>query len=429
MSFVGLDPDRAGALAAHLDEAAADLNAHAQTVERLLADAGIVSSQAPAQIRDAANWAAYRSRDLRRRIDRIVAADHIGAGPRVPGFRFASKRGAVAAADNATHKLRELLAKGDKRALGDELGAMAPYLADQRYAAELFKRLGPKGVLDLVTALRGDAGVLIIGRALEAGQESGVITSRFLERMVEGALKRDAAVNAYVHPWGAVDARDRLKDAMKEWEQSTAGPPGLHGFMEAIAPLIPYVEAGAKVAVIGDAVVIVTAAGACVALSYASCLGPATAFVDESAVVFASEASAVPTGLLETLPVDYDEAQFSGFIERIHARLPQFLGGVIRGSSATGVSFKTGEPFRDASDIDLAIVHDGLWAKVEELGIERWGAGTRTPPLSLSDLGNLGLKELQAELTEIAGHRVSIMIYRSMGDVLARGPGIVLPPA
>ncbi|HEV3354523.1 MAG TPA: hypothetical protein VG076_16460 [Acidimicrobiales bacterium] len=174
-------------MAAHLDEAAADLNAHAHTVERLLADAGIVSSQAPAQIRDVANWAAYRSRDLRRRIDRIVAADHIGAGPRVPGFRFANKRGAGAAADNAAHKLRELLAKGDKRALGDELGAMAPYLADQRYAAELFKRLGPKGVLDLVTALRGDAGVLIIGRALEAGQKSGVITSRFVERMVEGA--------------------------------------------------------------------------------------------------------------------------------------------------------------------------------------------------------------------------------------------------
>jgi hypothetical protein len=235
MSFVGLDPDRAGELAAHLDEAAADLNAHAHTVERLLADAGIVSSQAPAQIRDVANWAAYRSRDLRRRIDRIVAADHIGAGPRVPGFRFANKRGAGAAADNAAHKLRELLAKGDKRALGDELGAMAPYLADQRYAAELFKRLGPKGVLDLVTALRGDAGVLIIGRALEAGQKSGVITSRFVERMVEGALKRDAAVNAYVHPWGSVDARDRLKDAMEEWKQSTAGPPGLHKFMAAIA--------------------------------------------------------------------------------------------------------------------------------------------------------------------------------------------------
>ena len=44
VSFVGLDPVRAGELASHLDQAAADLEAHAQEVARLLAQAGISSA-------------------------------------------------------------------------------------------------------------------------------------------------------------------------------------------------------------------------------------------------------------------------------------------------------------------------------------------------------------------------------------------------
>jgi hypothetical protein len=429
MSFVGLDPDRAGVLAAHLDEAAADLEAHAQTIERLLAQAGIVSSQAPAQIRDVANWAAYRSRDLRRRIDQIVAADHIGAGPRVPGFRFATKKGAVEAADDTADKLRELLGKGSKKALGGELRAMAPYLADQRYAAELFKRLGPKGTFDVLSATQASPAVLVLGRALAVLHASGAISDAFLKGILEAARKRAASLDSYMHPWGAASERDRAKVALNEYVHGADSPPGSYKFLEAIAPLLPYLEAGTKVAIIGGAVVIVTAVGACAALSAGSCLGPASAFAEEGAVIFASEAPSVATDLFETLPLSMqEETEFGRFIDQIHARLPQMLVGGIRGSSATGVSWETGEPFNEASDIDLAIVDTGLWEKAQELGYKVIGGGTRTWPLKEYQLDGLGLRELQAELTEIAGHDVSIMLYRTMDDVFARGPFIVIPP-
>jgi len=76
---------------------------------------------------------------------------------------------------------------------------------------------------------------------------------------------------------------------------------------------------------------------------------------------------------------------------------------------------------RDLADTDL-------FAKAQELGLKVWGGGTRTPPLDSPDLERLGLSELQAELSKIAGHDVSIMmIYRSMGDVLARAPATVVP--
>ena len=52
MSYVGLDIDKCSELKAHLDQAAADLDAHASTVEALLAQADIHSCRAPAEIRD-----------------------------------------------------------------------------------------------------------------------------------------------------------------------------------------------------------------------------------------------------------------------------------------------------------------------------------------------------------------------------------------
>jgi hypothetical protein len=41
-------------------------------------------------------------------------------------------------------------------------------------------------------------------------------------------------------------------------------------------------------------------------------------------------------------------------------------------------------------------------------------------------LDDLGLTELARELTEIAGWKVSIMLYRTVEDVLARGPSITV---
>src|SRR5437763_5258515 len=151
-TFVGLDPDRAGELAIRFDQAARDLEAHADIVAALLAQAGISSSTAPATMRHVASWAAYRGRDLRQRIERMVAADHVGAGPRVPGFRFASPTDAAAAAHDAADKLAELVKKGDKKALDAELRAIGPYLSDLRFSRASFKRLGPKRTFELLSA-------------------------------------------------------------------------------------------------------------------------------------------------------------------------------------------------------------------------------------------------------------------------------------
>ena len=319
MSFVGLDPVRAGELASHLDQAAADLEAHAQEVARLLAQAG-VSSAAPAQLREVAGWAAYRSRDLRRRIDEIAAADHVGAGPLPPGFRFASRDDAVRAAKDTAEKLRNLLAKHDKTGLGDELRAIEPYLVDPRFAGELFKRLGPKGTFDVLAATQGSPDVLAVGRSLAALHASGVITDKFLDGILEAARKRVAALDAYMHPWGSVSERNRAKVALDEYVHRAGSPPGTYHFLESVAPLAPYLESGTKVAIIGGAVVILTAGAACIALSEGSCLGPAAAFAEEGAVIFSSEPPSVPTGLFETLPLSLQDERE---VHQLHRQVPR----------------------------------------------------------------------------------------------------------
>ena len=426
MAFVGLDPDRAGELAQHLDEAATDLYAHADRVARLLSQADISSSHAPAETRDVANWAAYRARDLRKRIDRIVAANHIGAGPRIPGFRFASGKGAVNAGHDAADKLAELVEKGDKKGLDAELHAIAPYLSDLRYASAMFDRLGPKRSFDLLSAAKGRPDVAVLGRALATAHASKVISDKFLDGILEAGHNRAAALDAYMHASG-VSERDRAQVALDEYMHRAASPPGTYKLLETTAPLVPYLEAGARVAVIGGAVVIVAGAGACVLLSEGACLGPAAAMAEQGALVFSSEDPSLPTGLFETLPLSLeDEAAFSRFVDRFRAVLPR-AQLAFRGSSATGVKWKTGDPFDGSSDIDIAVVDDELFDKAREFGINLAGAGTRTRPLSPDDLPLLGLRDLQSELSGIAGHDVRFMIYRSMDDVLARGPAIVLP--
>ena len=424
-TFVGLDPDRAGELAIRFDQAARDLEAHADIVAALLAQAGISSSTAPATMRHVASWAAYRGRDLRQRIERIVAADHVGAGPRVPGFRFASPTDAAAAAHDAADKLAELVKKGDKKALDAELRAIGPYLSDLRFSRASFKRLGPMRTFELLSAAQGRPDVAVLGRALGAAHASKAISDEFLDGILVAARKRAAALDAYMHAGGESE-RDRARVALDEYMHRATAPPGAYKFLESVAPLVPYLESGTRVAIIGGAVVIVAAVGACVVLSEGTCLGPAVGLAAEGAVVFSSEDPALPTGLFETLPLSLeDEATFSRFIDSLRALLPR-MPFAFRGSSASGVKWASGEPFNAESDIDLAFADNGLLAKAEDLGIKLWGGGTRTPPLLEPDLKKLGLLELQAELSQIAGHPVSIMIYRSMDDVLARGPAIVV---
>jgi len=146
MSFVGMDIDRCSQLKAHLDQAAADLNAHAANVESLLAQAGIQSCQAPGEIRDVAGWAAYRARDLQKRIDRMIAANG-GSGP---GFRFASPTIARDAAKQEADGLKTLLQGGDAAGVAAALAKVKVYAGDPEFAAALLHALGNRRLLALL---------------------------------------------------------------------------------------------------------------------------------------------------------------------------------------------------------------------------------------------------------------------------------------
>jgi hypothetical protein len=285
MSYVGLDPQAASELARHLDEAARDLESHASTVASLLDQAGIVSCEAPAQLREIAGWAAYRSRDLRRRIDTMLATDRGGSGARPNGFRFTSRDDAAKAGAEEADKIRGLLDGHHPKKLAAELDKAKPYLADPDYAAAFFKALGPKETFNLLSATRGND-LLVVGRALAGAQRAGKLGPAFFEGIIKAAKKQAAALDAYMHGAGGISARDRQRHAIDEYVQRAGAPPGTYAALETIAPLTPLLEAGAKVAVIGGAVAIVSLGAACVVATDGVCAAPASALDEQAFVAF-----------------------------------------------------------------------------------------------------------------------------------------------
>jgi hypothetical protein len=153
MSFVGLDIDRCCELKAHLDQACQDINAHAATVEALLGQAGIVSCRAPAELRDVAAWADYRSRDLQKRIDRMRAAN----GGSTPGFHFASPKVAEDAGKHEGDEIKKRLDAGDPAGAADELAKVKAYAGDPGFAAALLHSLGSGTLLELLRGIDPDA--------------------------------------------------------------------------------------------------------------------------------------------------------------------------------------------------------------------------------------------------------------------------------
>ncbi len=98
----------------------------------------------------------------------------------------------------------------------------------------------------------------------------------------------------------------------------------------------------------------------------------------------------------------------------------------IGGSSVTGKSFKTQEPFDQGrqSDYDLAIGDPELLAKAKRLGIGMRGDGVRSDPLNRDQLRRLGLYDLYDKLSKLAGRKVSIMLYDSTVITASRQPVI-----
>ncbi len=105
---------------------------------------------------------------------------------------------------------------------------------------------------------------------------------------------------------------------------------------------------------------------------------------------------------------------------------------MMRGSSVTGESFRSGRPFDSnpgrPSDFDLAISSPSALRRAEELGIGLREGGSRTGPLRSEQLEALGLAGIHRELQAQAGGRdVSIMIYSSPTAITRRGPSRPFP--
>jgi YD repeat-containing protein len=102
---------------------------------------------------------------------------------------------------------------------------------------------------------------------------------------------------------------------------------------------------------------------------------------------------------------------------------------LFQGSSVTGVSFRTGEPFDvgRVSDYDIALAGDDIFGAANDLGISLRGGGVRTGPLSSYDLGQLGLLDIASDLGQQAGRPVNFMIYNSPSTAINRSPSILVP--
>ncbi|MEW5963380.1 MAG: phage portal protein [Pseudomonadota bacterium] len=101
----------------------------------------------------------------------------------------------------------------------------------------------------------------------------------------------------------------------------------------------------------------------------------------------------------------------------------------LRGSSVTGYSYETGEPFDVGrrSDYDLAIVSPTLFNRATALGVRSRGRGGRTVQIDGNALRDLGLRSLLDTLASDIGRDVSVVIYRSNTDLQVRGPSLPLP--
>ena len=102
---------------------------------------------------------------------------------------------------------------------------------------------------------------------------------------------------------------------------------------------------------------------------------------------------------------------------------------VFQGSAVTGESFRTGAAFDSGreSDFDIALASPGLLDRASSLGIGLRSRGTRTGPLTASQLQRLGLGDLAADLGVTAGRPVRFMIFESAAGAMARGPSIEVP--
>ncbi|MBV9124913.1 MAG: hypothetical protein JO112_16285, partial [Planctomycetes bacterium] len=122
------------------------------------------------------------------------------------------------------------------------------------------------------------------------------------------------------------------------------------------------------------------------------------------------------------LPYGFKSAEeYRAFTAKLKSGLPEGTQPLFQGSSVTGTSFKTGEPFDVGrkSDFDIALVHDETFLQALDLGAKAKD-GTRIGPLNQAQMEALGLLNVQQELAAMAGRPVKFMLFDSTESALQR---------
>jgi hypothetical protein len=272
-------------------------------VQRLL-DQADVSSSAPQQIREVAAWAARRKADLEWRIEVITAAEgQSGPGLRTMRFEFANATDARNAGRGEGKRVADLLAHlkspAKSKRFRDELERLKKHAGDSAYASALFARLGPLGTLKLIQAAHGARDGEVVGRMLALAHQRGSINDQFLALVVKSLLRQQQTLYRYTHPNGSMDAKDARQIVTDTYvRRSGAGKLAeVAKYLEAVGPLVPLLEAGAKVAIVGGAIVLLVAGTVCVLASDGTLVAPATAMAGEAEQLLASH----PEWTAETL--------------------------------------------------------------------------------------------------------------------------------
>ncbi|MCH0561465.1 hypothetical protein [Streptomyces sp. MUM 16J] len=122
-------------------------------------------------------------------------------------------------------------------------------------------------------------------------------------------------------------------------------------------------------------------------------------------------------------------SQYEEFVHELYDGLNEAGFGdaqaAFQGSSVTGARYRTGEPFDDESDYDIALAGESLLEKAKKAGVGLRSGGSRTGPLRPEDLRKMRLDGLASQLSNTAGRKVAFMIYGSIDAAVERGPSII----
>jgi hypothetical protein len=122
-------------------------------------------------------------------------------------------------------------------------------------------------------------------------RQSSRLPQQFFDGVIEAAKRQVAALDAYMHGGGGVDASHWHNYVLSRYERASTAPRGVADAVETVAPITPLLEAGTKVAVVGGAVAIISL-GAAVFVTPASAWVAAAAG-EEAAVFFGDRADDV----------------------------------------------------------------------------------------------------------------------------------------